>query len=118
MFRRVGRDRYLSDAELVRFSSGGREEANAITRCSSSSTRSAFDQPKRSQLHRRIFHGGWVRIYRLKKRKKVKVSDDVVVPARVMDVLSAYADTLASDPDVRLFPLSRRSLQIMFHSFV
>ncbi len=123
MFRRMTRERYLSDAELARFMAAVRERrhvhqirdhaffallANTGIRPSEALALTA----EHLHLEEAI---PWIRITRLKKKKATREIDDLPVSPTLAEILAARAREV--DPGSRLFPTTRRTAARAFHYY-
>jgi len=125
MFRRMTRERYLSDPELERFMSVVRERRHV-------------HQPRDHALFALLANTGlrpsearaltradchlegrapWVRVFRLKKKKLVPEFDDLPIPDQVAAVMSSLLSTLPTDDGQRLFVIHPRQMQRLFHGY-
>lgn len=123
MFRRMTRDRFLSDHELARFMTAVRERrhkhqprdhaffallANTGMRPSEALALT------RGDCHLEC-HEPWIRLVRLKKKTKAQRFDDLVIPTHLATILRSYVVGL-SDCD-RLFKFTRRQTTRLFHNY-
>jgi integrase/recombinase XerD len=120
MFRRMTRERYLSDAELAAFMTAVRERrhvhqvrdhalfallANTGIRPSEALALT------RADLHPHA-RPAWIRVKRMKKRKAVAECDDIEISDRLAEMLATHLDTVADGEPV--FTTNRRNLQRLF----
>jgi integrase len=123
MFRRMTRERYLSDDELERFMAAVRSRrhvhqrrdhaffallANSGLRPSEALALTVAD------LHLSD-NPPWVRVVRLKKKKTVRETDDLQIPHEVAVLLAAHVEGRPGDS--RPFPISRRAASRLFHGY-
>lgn len=125
MFRRMTRERYLSDAELAAFMRAIRErecshrdrdhalfallantgmrpaEAMGLTR---GDVHLEADQP-------------WVRIWRRKKKKLLPEFDDLALTPGVATLMRAHMPSVGASVASPLFEINRRSVQRLFHYY-
>jgi integrase len=123
MFRRLTRERYLSDAELRRFMEAVR-------------TRRHVNQPRdhaffallantgmRPSEARALTRGDvhfksdrvWVHVHRMRRKHAPAPITDLVLPAAVGEVVRRYAETLPVD--ARLFGFTKRQSGRLFHHY-
>ncbi len=122
--KRTSRRAFLTDAELAAFMEAVR-------------TRHHVNQPRdhaffavlantglrpseASALARKDIHVDasppWIRVTRMKKKKKtVRETDDLQIPAGLATILGAYCSGM--DAETRLFPISRRTGARLFHYY-
>jgi len=125
MFRRMTRERYLSDDELARFMAVVRERRHVHHPRDHALFALLANTGMRPAEARALTVGDcrlegaqpWVRIVRLKKRKSVPEFDDLPIPCEVAGWLSHHitASGLASGDLV--FKIAARRLQRMFHCY-
>lgn len=125
MFRRMTRERYLSDAELVRFMAAVRERRHVhqprdyalFSLLANTGMRPAEVRALTVGDCRLGSDGPWVRVTRLKKRKSSPEIDDLPIPIETAAALSSHIALARLAPEDRLFPLPARRLQRMFHYY-
>lgn len=123
MFRRMTRERYLSDSELGRFMAVVRERRHVhqvrdhalFALLANTGIRPAEARAlTRGDLH--LESGApWIRIVRLKKRKATHEFDDLPIPAETAKALSLHASSLGAGAVV--FTIPARRMQRMFHAY-
>lgn len=122
MFRRMTRERYLTDDELARFMRVVRERRHV-------------HQPRDHALFALLANTGmrpaevraltradchldgpepWVRVMRLKKKKHLPEFDDLPLPLSVAMVLKLHLDGSLDDP---IFPISPKAMRSLFHDY-
>lgn len=120
--KRLSRDRYLSDAELVRFMAAVKARRHR-------------NQPRDHALFALLVNTGirpsealrltaadchlegrtpWIRVMRLKKRTPSQF-DDLAITPRLAELLKSHAEGL--DPEAVLFPISARQAARAFHYY-
>jgi integrase len=125
MFRRMTRERYLSDAELAAFMAAVRERrhvhqprdyaffsllANTGIRPSEGLALTQADTHMEAAKP-------WVRIWRMKKKKTVAEFDDLQLTPGLVAIVREHLKGVATDPTTRLFPIHRRSAARLFHYY-
>lgn len=123
MFRRMTRERYLSEPELARFMAAVRERrhvhqprdyaffallANTGIRPSEATALIAADVHENDSPP-------WIRIVRLKKKKTVRETDDLQIASDLAATLATYKRGMAEGQ--RLFPIARRQAGRLFHRY-
>ena len=124
MLGRVTRERFLSDSELERFMAAVRERRHV-------------HQPRDHALFALLANTGirpseavaltrgdlnldakrpWIRVGRLKK-KDVRKFDELAIPARLAEILSGYVASPLMLGNDRLFRITRRQIERLFHHY-
>jgi len=125
MFRRMTRERYLSDAELARFMAVVRERRHVHQVRDHALFALLANTGMRPAEARALTVGDlhlegrapWVRLVRLKKRKTVPEFDDLPIPAEVASIVSEHVTSAGLAVGDVLFPIPARRLQRMFHAY-
>lgn len=125
MFRRMTRERYLSDPELARFMSAVRERRHVHQprdyALFSLLANTGMRPSEARALVRGDFHidgpDPWVRLFRLKKMKSVPEFDDLPIPRETADAVRVLLSTLAPGDSQPVFFIARRQLQRVFHFY-
>lgn len=125
MFRRMTRERYLSDDELARFMSVVRERRHVHQPRDYALFSLLANTGMRPSEARALVVGSvhldtakpWVRLFRLKKLKSVPEFDDIPIPIETADALRPLLSTIPDDPSQPLFVIARRQLQRVFHAY-
>lgn len=125
MFRRMTRERYLSDAELDRFMAAVRERRHV-------------HQPRDHALFALLANTGmrpaevraltvgdchlegkapWVRLNRVQRKHGPRQLPALVLQKDVAAVLARYIATITADQSVTLFPFSKRQSARLFHYY-
>lgn len=125
MLRRMTRDRYLSDAELVAFMTAIRERRHV-------------HQPRDHALFALIVNTGikpceamaltradchmsgkrpWIKLRRVGKRHTPIPTNELIISRQVADVVQRYVSESAGEPGDRLFDFTRRQSERLFHYY-
>ena len=123
MFRRMTKDRFLSDRELAAF-------------MAAVASRRHKNQPRDHALFALLANTGirpsealaltlgdlhlagrepWISVSRKKKRRPS--SDELQIPADLAEILGRHAAERETDPSVRLFPFNGRQVRKLFHHY-
>ncbi len=125
MFRRMTRERYLSDAELAAFMRAvserrhvhqPRDHAFFALLANTGIRPSEALALTRADTHVDGGHG-WVRIWRMKKKKTIAEFDDLLLTQGLTALLATHLGNVATDPSARLFEMHRRSAARLFHYY-
>jgi len=125
MFRRMTRERYLSDPELARFMAVVRERRHVHQPRDHALFALLANTGLRPSEARALTRGDchlegrapWVRVWRLKKKKTLPEFDDLPIPEMVGEPLAALIARLPPGPEQRLFMIHPRQMQRLFHSY-
>jgi integrase len=122
MFRKMSRERYLSDAELSRFMAVVRQRNNPRHHALFAVLANTGIRPGEAHLLTRNDvhpHASppWIRVRRLKKRRDATMIDDIEISAELATVLSAYLPLAEDNVDGRLFTANRRTTQRLFKEY-
>jgi len=125
MLRRMTRDRYLSDDELAAFMTAVRERRHV-------------HQPRDHALFALLANTGirpsealalsradchlsgtqpWIKVGRLKKKRGAPVVDELQISPALASILRVYLTTVTEREDARLFQISRRQAERLFHTY-
>jgi len=125
MFRRMTRERYLSDDELHRFMAVVRERRHVhqprdyalFSLLANTGMRPA---EARALVRESVQVDGphpLVRVFRLKKMKTVPEFDDLPMPVETAEAMRSHMATLPEHPQQPLFVIQRRQLQRVFYAY-
>jgi len=125
MFRRMTRERFLSDAELAAFMAAVRERrhkhqprdyaffallANTGIRPSEALAL------RRSDCHLRG-ERPWIRITRLKKKKITPEFDELQITPELAAMLLPHVESMGADPGAAVFLMGKRQAERLFHHY-
>jgi len=121
--RRMTRERFLSDAELARFMAAVRDRVHVHQPRDHALfallANTGMRPSEALALTRRQVHvyarPPWVRVVRLKKRKTVPEFDDLEITGELAAIVMNYLETTAPKGDGRLFTITRRQTERLFH---
>jgi integrase/recombinase XerD len=125
MFRRMTRERYLSDPELARFIAAVRERRHVHQPRDYALFSLLANTGMRPAEVRALTRGDchlegaapWVRIFRLKKKKTVREFDDLPIPAWTAEAVSAHLTSVGTAPEEHLFAIAPRQMQRLFKGY-
>lgn len=125
MFRRMTRERYLSDAELAAFMRAVRERRHVHQPRDyaffSLLANTGMRPSEALALTRADTHvdvsPGWVRVWRMKKKKTIAEFDDLQLTPNLSGVLTAHLLNVATETTAKLFEIHRRSAGRLFHYY-
>jgi site-specific recombinase XerD len=124
MFRRLTRDRYLSDAELAAFMAAVRERHHVHQPRDYAFfallANTGIRPSEALSLHHKDMHlsasSPWFRVWR-KKKTTTPQFDDLELPGNLTRILNQYLVTLNATDDALTFPIHRRSAARLFHYY-
>lgn len=125
MFRRMTRERYLSDAQLEAFMKVARERVH-VHRARNYAlfallANTGIRPSEAMALTRADVHPharpAWIRVKRMKKRKAVAEFDEIEISDDLAGILAAHMPSVAEPDDTLLFKGNRRALQRLFKMY-
>jgi integrase len=122
MFRRMTRERYLTDDELARFMRVVRERRHIHQPRDHALFALLANTGMRPAEVRALTRGDchlegpepWVRVMRLKKKKHIPEFDDLPLSQSLAAVLQQHLDTSTDDP---IFPIAPKPMRQLFHYY-
>ncbi len=122
MFRRMTRERFLSDAELERFMAAVRERHHkhqprdhalfALIANVGVAPREAMAFT-RSDVHMHA-RPPWIRLHRPHKKHAAEPTNELIVNRQVASVVAKHLRSLPDEPTQRLFPFTKRQSERLF----
>ena len=125
MPKHLSRNTYLSDAELAAFMAAVRERRHV-------------HQPRDHALFALLANTGirpsealaltradchlsgkqpWIKVSRLKKKRAAPVVDELQISPQLAEIVNGHLSGVAAGDEVRLFGISRRQLERLFHAY-
>jgi integrase/recombinase XerD len=125
MFRRMTRERYLSDPELARLMAAVRERRHVHQPRDHALFALLANTGMRPAEVRALTRGDchlegrapWVRVYRLKKKKTVPEFDDLAIAESTASIVATWLTDLPPGESQLLFDIHPRRLQRVFHGY-
>jgi integrase len=125
MFRRMTRERFLSDAELEAFMAavrGRRHKHQPRDHALFALLANTGIRPSEAlSLTRNVVHvftqPAWIRVVRLKKQKTAQEFDDIELTTELSAMLRRHIENAPIEHGQRLFPMTRRQAQRLFHYY-
>lgn len=122
MFRRMTRERYLTDDELARFMRVVRERRHIHQPRDHALFALLANTGMRPAEVRALTRGDchlegpepWIRVMRLKKKKHIPEFDDLPLSRPLAAVLQQHLDTSTDDP---IFPIAPKPMRQLFHYY-
>lgn len=124
MFRRMTRERFLSDAELARFMAAVRERRHVhqprdyafFALLANVGLRPAEARALRLRDVHINKRSRWIHVARPKKPTGPDPTTALELPGSVAAIVGAYSSTL-TDPNAKLFPFTKRQSGRLFHYY-